>query len=246
NAYGRRGRRPHRILRGPGRRLADGVLCWRDRASRAGPHHDHPAARVEFISTGEIGVPRHGTATRGHLHIVPPLAHTADHSAVDLLLLHSGHDPPAAQLAAQPHGCKGLHQATGVSDPDCLQSRCGTRVRCPRMAHATPAQSPAPVCVLCGARRSGARGLVGAAAAMMGTCLIGAQFVLYGLSPAYYQTITRGTGTGAAVALSRLGSATGPYLAGQLLGAGASATQVLQSLLPLTGAAAIAALLLMF
>jgi len=86
-----------------------------------------------------------------------PLAPTADHSAVDLLLLHSGHHPPAAQLAAQPDGCKGLHQATGVSDPDCLQSRCGTRVRCPRMAHATPAQSPAPVCVLCGARRSGAR-----------------------------------------------------------------------------------------
>jgi hypothetical protein len=79
-----------------------------------------------------------------------------------------------------------------------------------------------------------------------GACLIGAQFVLYGLAPTYYQTITRGTGTGASVAVSRLGSAMGPYLAGQLLGAGATATQVLQSLLPLTGAAAIAALLLMF
>jgi AAHS family 3-hydroxyphenylpropionic acid transporter len=88
--------------------------------------------------------------------------------------------------------------------------------------------------------------LVAATAAMMGTCLIGAQFVLYGLSPAYYQTINRGTGTGAAVALSRLGSAMGPYLAGQLLGAGATATQVLQSLLPITGVAAAAALLLMF
>ena len=88
--------------------------------------------------------------------------------------------------------------------------------------------------------------LVAATCALLGTCLIGAQFVLYGLVPAYYQTLTRGTGTGASVAVSRLGSATGPYLAGQLLGAGASATQVLQSLLPLTGAAAIAALLLMF
>jgi MFS transporter, AAHS family, 3-hydroxyphenylpropionic acid transporter len=88
--------------------------------------------------------------------------------------------------------------------------------------------------------------LVAVTCAVLGACLIGAQFVLYGLAPAYYQTITRGTGTGAAVAVSRLGSATGPYLAGQLLGAGASATQVLQSLLPLTGAAAIAALLLMF
>jgi AAHS family 3-hydroxyphenylpropionic acid transporter len=88
--------------------------------------------------------------------------------------------------------------------------------------------------------------LVAATAAVMGTCLIGAQFVLYGLSPAYYPTITRGTGTGAAVAVSRLGSAMGPYLAGQLLGAGATATQVLQSLLPMTGAAAAAAVLLMF
>jgi AAHS family 3-hydroxyphenylpropionic acid transporter len=88
--------------------------------------------------------------------------------------------------------------------------------------------------------------LVAATAGLMGTCLIGAQFVLYGLSPAYYQTITRGTGTGAAVALSRLGSAMGPFLAGQLLGAGATATQVLQSLLPLTGVAAAAALVLMF
>ena len=88
--------------------------------------------------------------------------------------------------------------------------------------------------------------LVAATAAVMGTCLIGAQFVLYGLSPAYYQTITRGTGTGAAVAMSRLGSAMGPYLAGQLLGAGATATQVLQSLLPVTGVAAAAAVLLMF
>jgi hypothetical protein len=38
----------------------------------------------------------------------------------------------------------------------------------------------------------------------------------------------------------------GPYLASQLLGAGATATQVLQSLLPVTGVAAAAALLLMF
>jgi AAHS family 3-hydroxyphenylpropionic acid transporter len=88
--------------------------------------------------------------------------------------------------------------------------------------------------------------LVAATCAVLGTCLIGAQFVLYGLAPSYYQTITRGTGTGASVAVSRLGSAVGPYLAGQLLGAGATATQVLQSLLPMTAAAAIAALLLMF
>jgi AAHS family 3-hydroxyphenylpropionic acid transporter len=88
--------------------------------------------------------------------------------------------------------------------------------------------------------------LAATTAGLMGACLIGAQFVLYGLAPAYYQTITRGTGTGAAVAASRLGSAMGPYLAGQLLGAGATATQVLQSLLPVTAVAAAAALILMF
>jgi MFS transporter, AAHS family, 3-hydroxyphenylpropionic acid transporter len=88
--------------------------------------------------------------------------------------------------------------------------------------------------------------VVATTAAVMGMCVVGSQFVLYGLSPAYYETIIRGTGTGAAVAASRLGSAVGPYLAGQLLGAGATATQVLQSLLPITGAAAAAAVLLMF
>jgi AAHS family 3-hydroxyphenylpropionic acid transporter len=81
---------------------------------------------------------------------------------------------------------------------------------------------------------------------ILGTCLIGAQFTLYGLTPAYYETMARGTGTGAAVAASRLGSVVGPLLAGQLLTAGATATQVLQSLLPITGVAALAALVLMF
>lgn len=81
--------------------------------------------------------------------------------------------------------------------------------------------------------------------AVIGATVLGAQFILYGLSPAYYRTAGRGTGTGAAVAASRLGSASGPFWAGLLLGAGASATQVLQSLLPITAAAATAAVLLM-
>jgi len=88
--------------------------------------------------------------------------------------------------------------------------------------------------------------LVAATAGVLGTCLIGAQFTLYGLTPSYYETMTRGTGTGASVAASRLGSALGPFLAGLLLSAGATATQVLQSLLPITGVAALAALILMF
>lgn len=86
---------------------------------------------------------------------------------------------------------------------------------------------------------------VAVTAALVGAFALGAQFLLYGLCPAFYPTITRGTGTGASAAASRLGSALGPDLAGQLLGAGATATQVLQSLLPITGLAAVAALILM-
>lgn len=84
------------------------------------------------------------------------------------------------------------------------------------------------------------------AVAAIGGFLLGAQYILYGLTPEYYRIETRGTGTGAAVAASRLGSAMGPLLAGVLLGAGASATHVLQALLPITGGAALAAVLLLF
>jgi len=87
--------------------------------------------------------------------------------------------------------------------------------------------------------------LAATAAALVGTFLLGAQYILYGLCPSFYPTRTRGTGTGAAVAVGRLGSATGPYLGGQLLGAGASATHVLLSLLPVTGIAAAAAVMLL-
>jgi AAHS family 3-hydroxyphenylpropionic acid transporter len=87
---------------------------------------------------------------------------------------------------------------------------------------------------------------IAASVAVVGALLIGAQFTLYGLSPAYYDTLHRGTGTGSAVGFSRLGSALGPFLAGQLLGAGASATQVLESLLPIIALAAVAASVLMF
>jgi len=84
-----------------------------------------------------------------------------------------------------------------------------------------------------------------ASAAAVGAFVLGAQFTLYGLAPMYYRTETRGTGTGAAVAASRLGSVMGPFLAGQLLGAGATATHVLEALLPFTGFAAIAAVFLL-
>ncbi len=83
-------------------------------------------------------------------------------------------------------------------------------------------------------------------AAALGASVLGAQFLLYGLTPAYYAVETRGTGTGACVAASRLGSAVGPFFAGILLGHGASETHVLQALLPVTAVAAAAATGLLF
>ena len=88
--------------------------------------------------------------------------------------------------------------------------------------------------------------LAAATAAALGACVLGAQFILYGLAPAYYAVETRGTGTGATVAASRLGSAVGPFVAGILLGHGASETHVLQALLPVTALAAAAAIGLLF
>jgi AAHS family 3-hydroxyphenylpropionic acid transporter len=82
--------------------------------------------------------------------------------------------------------------------------------------------------------------------ALAGGFLLGAQYILYGLAPSFYRAAERGTGTGAGVALGRVGSAAGPLLAGILIAGGKSSTQVLQALLPVTAAAALAAILLMF
>jgi MFS transporter, AAHS family, 3-hydroxyphenylpropionic acid transporter len=79
----------------------------------------------------------------------------------------------------------------------------------------------------------------------IGGLLLGSQFILYGVTPDYYRVEARGTGVGAAVASSRLGSAAGPLLAGQWLGAGASATHVLQGMLPIVALAGAGAILLL-
>lgn len=88
--------------------------------------------------------------------------------------------------------------------------------------------------------------LASIAVAVTGAFLLGAQYIVYGLTPFYYRTTSRGTGTGAGVASGRLGSAVGPMLAGMLLGAGQSTTQVLQAMFPVVGVGAVAAILLMF
>jgi AAHS family 3-hydroxyphenylpropionic acid transporter len=81
--------------------------------------------------------------------------------------------------------------------------------------------------------------------AVLAAFLHGGQYILYALAPTCYPVENSGTGTGAAVASGRLGSAMGPYVAGQLLGAGTSAAHVLEALLPVTAMAAAAAAILM-
>lgn len=83
------------------------------------------------------------------------------------------------------------------------------------------------------AANSGAFGLAMLTGAVVGVATLGAQSVLYNLAPSLYPTAIRGTGLGAAVAAGRLGSVTGPLLAGVLVGAGRSPGEVLTALLPM-------------
>jgi AAHS family 3-hydroxyphenylpropionic acid transporter len=66
----------------------------------------------------------------------------------------------------------------------------------------------------------------------LGVTVLGCQSILYGLAQSSYPRALRGSGVGAAVAVGRSGSVLGPLLAGLLLSAGQSASQVLLALLP--------------
>lgn len=77
---------------------------------------------------------------------------------------------------------------------------------------------------------------------LVGLAIMGAQSVLYNLAPSLYPTAIRGTGLGAAVAAGRLGSVTGPLLAGALVGQGRSPSEVLTALLPLVAVCGLLAL----
>lgn len=72
-----------------------------------------------------------------------------------------------------------------------------------------------------------------AAAGLVGLTASGAQAIMYALAPAVYPTHVRGTGVGFALAIGRLGAATGPLLAGAMLGAGLPPTHVLGVMAPL-------------
>lgn len=78
-------------------------------------------------------------------------------------------------------------------------------------------------------------------AALVGLTVSGSQAIMYALCPGIYPTYVRGTGVGFALAVGRIGSATGPLLAGAILGAGLGATQVLEVMAPLLAVAGLCA-----
>lgn len=87
-----------------------------------------------------------------------------------------------------------------------------------------------------------ANGFVGLVVAgfTAGFFAIGGQLVLYALAPAFYPVDVRGTGIGAAVAIGRLGSISGPLVAGQMLAMGTGTIGVMLASTPGVVVAALA------
>ncbi len=81
-------------------------------------------------------------------------------------------------------------------------------------------------------------------AGVTGFFLLGAQYSLGGVSPMYYPASARGLGTGAAIAFGRLGSITGPLMAGYVLKTGLGplhgASGVAMAMIPLVAVAGLA------
>ena len=72
--------------------------------------------------------------------------------------------------------------------------------------------------------------IAGSAAA--GLTVVGGLYVLYALAPTYYPPHIRAAGAGAAIAVGRLGSISGPLIAGELRAAGYGPGEVLMTLIP--------------
>jgi AAHS family 3-hydroxyphenylpropionic acid transporter len=80
--------------------------------------------------------------------------------------------------------------------------------------------------------------------AAVGFFLMGANYSLYGLATAYYPISIRGTGSGVAVGVGRVGSVLGPLVPGLLLQGGMSAADVILLMAPTTAVAGLAVFLL--
>jgi MFS transporter, AAHS family, 3-hydroxyphenylpropionic acid transporter len=73
---------------------------------------------------------------------------------------------------------------------------------------------------MCGMALTGAAEALMISVGVTGFFLLGAQYSLNGISPMYYPKPARGLGTGAAIAFGRIGSITGPLMAGYILKTG--------------------------
>ncbi len=73
---------------------------------------------------------------------------------------------------------------------------------------------------MCGMAFTGAADALMVSVGVTGFFLLGAQYSLNGISPMYYPKPARGLGTGAAIAFGRVGSITGPLMAGYILKTG--------------------------
>ncbi len=82
--------------------------------------------------------------------------------------------------------------------------------------------------------------------AAAGFFLTGANYALYGVAAGYYPIAVRGTGSGASVAVGRIGSVVGPLLAGALLSQGLTATQVILTMVPAAAIAGVSVFVLSF
>jgi len=89
-------------------------------------------------------------------------------------------------------------------------------------------------------------GMAIALSGAVGFFLLGANYALYGVAPGYYPQPIRGTGSGASIAVGRVGSIAGPLLAGLLMGGGTSAASVVQYMVPVAAIAVIAVFALSF
>jgi MFS transporter, AAHS family, 3-hydroxyphenylpropionic acid transporter len=87
-------------------------------------------------------------------------------------------------------------------------------------------------------------GLLMALAFLLGGSISSEQIIILAVIGARYDIASRGTATGAAVAVGRIGSLVGPLVAGMLLAAGRSPAQVMIGILPivLVGGATVALL----
>jgi MFS transporter, AAHS family, 3-hydroxyphenylpropionic acid transporter len=79
-----------------------------------------------------------------------------------------------------------------------------------------------------------------------GFFLLGANYALYGVAAMYYPQRVRGTGSGASIAIGRVGSIIGPLAAGLLLSGGTSADALVFYLIPVAAIAGLAVFALGF